>query len=181
MGLPEILINFKTQGTTAIERSARGIVALILKDDTKAFDTKIYRSIDEVDAGDWTEDNKDYIDKTFMGTPSQIIVERIATTDIDYSNGLVRLKSKKWNYLAVPGIQDGDVNIVSWIKTERNTNRKTYKAVLPNTVGDDEGIINFTTGDIKAGEKSYSASQYTGRIAGILAGLPFTRSSTYYS
>lgn len=182
MGLPEILINFKTQGTTAIERSARGIVALILKDDTKtSFDTKIYKSVDEIDAADWTADNKDYIEKTFMGTPSKIIVERIAVADADYLKGLARLKNKKWNYLAIPGIKDADtVNIVTWVKTERDTNKKTYKAVLPNTAADHEGIINFVTSEIKVWNKTYSASQYTGRIAGILAGLPFTRSATYY-
>jgi len=186
MGLPEITINFKTQGTTAIERSARGIVALILKDDTKNFDTKVYKSIDEIDAADWTADNKDYIEKTFMGTPSQVIVERIAVADTDYSNGLARLKNKKWNYLAIPGIQAVEVtNIISWIKTERDVNKKTYKAVLPNAVADHEGIINFATEGIEVpideeNVKTYSASQYTSRIAGILAGLPFTRSATYY-
>lgn len=181
MGLPEILINFKTQGATAVERSARGIVALILKDDTGTFDTKIYKSVEEINAADWTDDNKDYIEKTFMGTPSKVIVERIATADTDYSNGLARLKNKKWNYLAIPSIQDPQVSsIISWIKTERDTNRKTYKAVLPNAAADHEGIINFTTGDIKVNDKTYSASQYTGRIAGVLAGLPFTRSVTYY-
>lgn len=181
MGLPEILINFKTQGTTAIDRSARGIVALVLKDDTQTFDTKIYKSIDEVDSVDWSSDNKGYIEQAFMGTPSQIIIERIATTDSDYSNGLARLKNKNWNYLAIPGIPDSDVsNVVSWIKTERDTHKKTYKAVLSNTTADHEGIINFTTNDLKVGENTYSASDYTGRIAGILAGLPFTRSATYY-
>ena len=36
MGLPEIIIEFKTKGVTAIKRSARGIVAIVLKDDTEA-------------------------------------------------------------------------------------------------------------------------------------------------
>ena len=35
MGLPEIIIEFKTKGVTAIKRSARGIVAIVLKDDTE--------------------------------------------------------------------------------------------------------------------------------------------------
>ena len=34
-GLPQVLINFRTQGTTAIKRSARGIVAMILHDGSK--------------------------------------------------------------------------------------------------------------------------------------------------
>ncbi len=181
MGLPEILIELKKQGTSAIERSARGIVALVLKDDTKNFDTKIYKSLTEVATEDWTADNKDYIEKTFMGTPSMVIVERIATTDTDYTNGLDRLRNKKWNYLAIPGIEAGDVtNVISWIKTERDVNKKTYKVVLPDAVADHEGVINFTTNDIKVGEKTYSASKYTCRIAGILAGLSLTRSATYY-
>ncbi|SNT18731.1 Phage tail sheath protein [Anaerovirgula multivorans] len=181
MGLPEILIEFKTQGITAIQRSARGIVALILKDDTSSFDSIVYKSIDEIKPEDWTSDNKDYIEKTFMGTPSKIIVERIPTTAADYSEALARLKSKKWNYLAVPGVQNGDVtNLATWIKTERDVNKKTFKAVLPNITADHEGIINFATEGIQVGEKIYSASEYTCRIAGIMAGLPFTRSSTYY-
>lgn len=126
-----------------------------------------------------------------MGTPSQVIVERIATADTDYSNGLARLKNKNWNYLAIPGIQDAAVaNIVSWIKTERDTNKKTYKTVLPNAEADHEGVINFTAEGMKVNKgrdengnkiiKDYTASQYTCRIAGILAGLPFTNSATYY-
>ena len=35
MGLPEILIDFKTQAETAVIRSENGIVALILDDTTK--------------------------------------------------------------------------------------------------------------------------------------------------
>ncbi|MCT4605862.1 MAG: phage tail sheath protein [Marinisporobacter sp.] len=185
MGLPKISIEFKTKGTTAIKRSARGIVALILKDGTKDFDTMIYKAIDELKAEDWTSENKGYIEKTFMGIPSKIIVERI-NADEDYSEALKRLKSKKWNYLAIPGIEQKDVqNIVSWVKGQRDNNKKTFKAVLPNIVADHEGIINFATEGIQVRVDKdkvvpYSASQYTCRIAGILAGLPFTRSSTYY-
>ena len=36
MGLPEILINFTTSGLSAIERSERGIVCLILDEATPA-------------------------------------------------------------------------------------------------------------------------------------------------
>ena len=34
-GMPQIIINFRTKGTTAIKRSARGIVAMILHNETK--------------------------------------------------------------------------------------------------------------------------------------------------
>lgn len=182
MGLPEILIEFKTQGLTAIQRSSRGIVALVLKDDTNvSFDTRVYHSVDEIEETDWTAANYDYIQKTFLGVPSTIIVERLATSAVNYNDALTRLANKKWNYLSIPGIETADAAaIAAWIKNERDNNRKTFKAVLPNSVADHEGIINFGTDDLMVEDKTYDVAEYCCRIAGILAGLPFDRSSTYY-
>lgn len=183
MGLPEVIIEFQSRGTSAIQRSGRGVVALILKDSTKAdFDTKIYRSIDEVAEDDFTTKNLDYISKVFMGIPSRVIVERIAADAPNYNDALQRLKGKRFNYLAVPGIIPADVtNVATWVKSCRANDKKTFKAVLPNCTGDDEGIINFCTEDNYDGTTKYSASEYTARIAGILAGIPLTRSATYYA
>lgn len=181
MGLPELQMKFMQKAATAVSRSAKGIVALIIKDDTKPAGEVIYKGIDEVVTADWTAESKDYIDKVFMGTPSKVMIERIATTATDYNSALAVLKNRKFNYLAIPDIVQADVtNIATWVKTQRDTNHKTFKAVLPNCVADHEGIINFATEGIKVGETTYSASQYTARIVGILAGLPFTRSATYY-
>ena len=58
MGLPEILITFKTKGLTAIQRSERGIVAVILHDETEGGETlTVYNSITEVDFTKWSERN----------------------------------------------------------------------------------------------------------------------------
>ena len=181
MGLPEVIISFESKGTSAIKRSARGIVALILKDDTKPVGETIYTGIDQVIKEDWTADNYDYISKTFMGTPSKVIIERIATTATDYNSALAILKNKKFNYLAIPRIVQADAtNIATWIKSCRTNDKKTFKAVLSNIASDDEGIINYCTEDNDDGIKKYSASEYTCRIAGILAGLSLDRSSTNY-
>ena len=182
MGLPEINISFQSLAVSAVQRSQRGIVALILKDDTDiTFDTKEYRTITDIDPDDWTAENKDYIEKTFLGVPSKIIVERIAVAAVDYSAALTRLASKRWNYLAIPGIETADVaTIATWLKAARDNDKKTYKAVLPNNTADHEGIINFTTAGIVVGEDTYTANEYCARIAGILAGLSLERSATYY-
>ncbi len=155
---------------------------MILKDDTGSFDVKEYKGIDEILSADWTATNKDYIELAFMGTPSKVICIRIDTTAVDYSEALQLLGFMKFNYLAIPEIESADVtSIVTWIKGKRTNDKKTYKAVLPNaSTGDDEGIINFATADIAVGAKTYTTAEYTARIAGILAGLPFTRSATYF-
>ncbi|OMC81853.1 phage tail sheath protein [Viridibacillus sp. FSL H7-0596] len=181
MGLPEINIEFAGKAVTAVKRSELGIVTLILKDDIGTFDTVIYKSVEEVKTADWSPNNLDYIQRTFLGTPSKIIVERLATTALDYNDALKRLNNKRFNYLAIPQIEAKDTSIIfSWIKSKYDNGKKTFKAVLPNAVADHESIINFTTTGIKVGEKEYTTAEYTARIAGIIAGLPFTRSATYY-
>lgn len=182
MGLPTINITFSSLAVSAIQRSQRGIVALILKDSTDTtFSTKEYKAITDVKSSDWTATNLQYIKDAFLGNPSKIIVERLDTTVSDYAEALIRLGSKRWNWLAVPGIASGDVSdIATQVRTWR-TNGKRFKAVLPNHAADHEAIVNFTTGGIKVGGSVYSASEYTSRIAGILAGLPLTRSATYFA
>lgn len=179
MGLPKINITFSSLSVSAIQRSQRGIVALILKDDTDKKITSIeYHTAADIDAKDWTAVNLRYIQDTFLGVPSKVIVERMDTKGTNYNDALKRLGSKCWNYLAVPEVSDAS-GVVSQMKAWRK-NQKAYKAVLPHVVADDEGIINFTTNGIQVEKNTYTASQYTARIAGILAGLPLTRSATYY-
>lgn len=45
--------------------------------------------------------------------------------------------------------------MASWIKTQRNNNKKTFKAVVANTEADDKGVINFCTGNIKVPNPDY--------------------------
>lgn len=182
-GLPEINIIFKTKGVTAIERSARGIVACILKDDTvegEAFN--VYDSIIDVDFTHWTERNYDYLKLIYEGRPNRIIVIKQATDVADYSDSLRKLKDLKWNYITIPGIAKSDVMIIStWIKEQRDKEKKTFKAVLPTYKADHEGIINFTTDNIKTiDDKVFSNAEYCARITGMLAGLSLARSSTYF-
>lgn len=71
--------------------------------------------------------------------------------------------------------------MVNFIKEQRSTYHKSFKAILPNVAADNEGIINFATDNIKAGGKTYTTAEFSMRIAGILAGLPLNRSATYYT
>src|SRR5690625_1484323 len=143
MGLPQINIEFNSLAVSAIQRSERGIVALILVDDTKTFDSVEYKTITDVDSLDWTTQNKKYIEQAFMGAPNKVIVERVDDFE-EINNALNRLSFKVFNYLAVPEITGADATTVSsWIITQRDNNNKTYKAVLPNSVSDHEGVINF--------------------------------------
>lgn len=184
LGLPSISIIFSGKGVSAIERSARGIVACILKDDTGGGkEVTVYKKVDEIDFENWSQKNYSYLKLIFAGAPSGIIAIRQATGEEGYNASLRKLKDMKWNYVCIPELAPADTTtIAAWIKQYRNENQKTFKAVLAHCKGDHEGIINFTTEGITStitGEK-HSAAEYCARIAGILAGLPLSRSSTYF-
>lgn len=184
LGLPEINIVFKGKGVTAVERSARGIVACILKDDTAGGEPLVtYKSITDIDFTQYTETNYNFLKLIYEGNPTTVIVIRVATAEANYNAALKKLKDLKWNYLTVPGIEEANKLLVAaWIKEQREQKKKTFKAVLPKCVGDHEGIINLTTDNIKSTitSKTHTTAEYCARIAGALAGLPLTRSSTFY-
>ena len=183
LGLPNFSMVFRGKGVSAVERSARGIVALILQDSKEGGkELSIYKKVDEVDFENWTEENYGFIKLVFAGAPSSVIAVRISDT-ADITAALKKLKNLKWNYLSVPAVKEEDLTVVTaWIKQCRDDDKKTFKAVLANNKADHEGIINFTTENIHSTitGKQHTAAEYCARIAGVLAGLPLSRSSTYY-
>lgn len=111
-----------------------------------------------------------------------------------YKQAMEASETIRFDYLAVPGVEtDGKAqDVAAWVKSMRGNKKKKVKAVLPNTAADNEGVINFTTGQsIKAEtvtgkdgqkevkEKVYTAEQYCARIAGLIAGTPMDIACTY--
>ncbi len=196
-GLPEVIINFRTKATTAIKRSARGIVAMILHNNsTDEIKNYTIRDVSDIPEEVFTEGNIDLIKKCLLGTPLRILVytlplESVEEAENTQANVLKMLASIKWNWLCAPtATTQEQQDLASWIKTQRTIKRKTFKAVLADQAADHEGIVNFCTNDIKVQTDTdptgkpvytnYTALQYTARIAGILAGLALDRSATYF-
>lgn len=184
LGLPSFSMIFTGKAVSAVERSARGIVAVVLADDTEGGkELNIYKKVDEVDFEHWTVTNYGYLKLIFAGAPTTVIAVRRGN-DGTLEAALKKLKDLKWNYLTIPELPSSDTAIVSvWIKQYRDDERKTFKAVLANCAADHEGIINFTTENITSTitGATHSASEYCARIAGVLAGLSLARSSTYFA
>lgn len=196
-GLPQVIINFRTKATTAIKRSARGIVAMILHNESAdKIKNYVIRDVSDIPESGLTSENVDLIKKCLLGTPLRILVYTLPLTSVSdakntQANVLKMLASIKWNWLCAPtATTQEQQDLASWIKTQRTNKRKTFKAVLADQAADHEGIVNFCTNDIKvqtdtdssgkAVYTTYTALQYTARIAGILAGLALDRSATYF-
>ncbi|WP_418518831.1 phage tail sheath subtilisin-like domain-containing protein [Megasphaera sp.] len=196
-GMPQIIINFRTKGTTAIKRSARGIVAMILHNETKdEIHNYTIRDVSDIPDTGLTDENVDLIKKCLLGTPLRILVYTLPNTNVDgatkdQADVLKMLANIKWNWLCAPTATTQEQNdLASWIKTQRSNKHKIFKAVLSDQAADHEGIVNFCTNNIKVRTDTdslgnpvyttYTAVQYTARIAGILAGLALDRSATYF-
>lgn len=196
-GLPQVLIDFKTKGITAIKRSARGVVVLILKCESTDTSNKYKISdVSEIPEGVFDEASTDLIKKCLDGTPLRILVYTLPKASVQAPKNtqatlLKQLKHIRYNYIAAPtGTVQDQQDLASYIKAERNNSRKTVKAVVGGVAADFDGVINFCTEEIKvatgkntAGKttyKIYTPIEYTARIAGILAGLALDRSATYF-
>lgn len=185
LGLPQILITFKSKAATAITRGSRGVVALILKDSSAGAGVSVLEVNDSTEIPQTLDEaNRDYIGKSLIGgakPPKQVLAVTIPESDADYSAALNELETRRFDYLAIPGIEAGDTeNVATWVKNLRDNLNIKVKAVLPETAADHEGIVNFCTNNIGVGDKLYNASQYTARIAGLLAGTPLTVSATFW-
>lgn len=180
MGLPEINIKFVNKAGTLIKRGEKGIVALVLKDD-KSLGYHLLNNT--LDIPELSEANKEQVRLAFIGAEG--IVKNIklfvmANTETTLKTALDYFETEKFDYLAVPEVStEMSAEIVSWIKDMRESKKIKVKAVLPESASDYEGIINFVTNGIKTKEKTFSAKDYCARIAGVLASMPLTISSTY--
>lgn len=177
--MPQIQIAFKSQGLTAIQRSERGKVVLMLKDaQIKKLTT--FRSLAEVESVGYAQKSVEYLKLAFLGNPNKVVA--IAVTDETLGDVLKKLENIQFDYLAMPeATAPQNETISSWIKAQRKDPfNKIYKFVAFNHAADHEGVINFASDKIMVGEKSWKGQEYTARIAGILAGLSLQQSATFY-
>lgn len=189
MGIPKIAIEFLKKSSTIINRSGRGMVALLLMDDTQDQEMTPYMGIDEVSPESWTQKNYEYIQMTFKAEPNKVLCVRAKTKEdgsINVKDTLERVRYIDFDYLASPYLQSSDGETVkAFIKKIRAEGKKA-KAVLPEYEADCEAIINYSNPFVTAvwnkdsDPVTYTAQEYCCRIAGVLASIPLTQSSTYY-
>ncbi|MCM1192714.1 MAG: phage tail sheath protein [Acetatifactor muris] len=189
MGLPEILISFQQKASSAVQRSTRGMAAILLDDDTAEQFLTPYRREKELKKEDWKEDSLKMLKLAFKGAPQKVLAVRMLKKDgnADLEGTLREILPVNIDYLAYPGYVPGQMAAIKEFLKEAHAKGKKIKAVLPSCGADCEHIINFATPGVTAKWEDleevleYDCAQYACRIAGILAGLPLTQSSTYYA
>ena len=199
--MPTVVVKFIEAGIEAIQRSQRGIVALILEDTKQVIDklaTKtnghevlpnpfLVYTVDDIPE-ELSDKNKDYILKALKGynkPPLKIVVYMMQQggdkTGADrFQEPLKAMLTERFDYLAIPTIENAQLEYVAtWVKTARENKFKKIKVVLPGSNADYEGVINFGNTKVFTADREYKPAEYTARIAGLVAGTNMTQSATY--
>lgn len=182
MGLPEINISFTQKAVSAIERSARGIAAIIVKDDTdSSFSTVTYDMVTDVETEKFTEENVTMIKRAFLGGPSKVMVVRVGAEGT-MADATKILDTIQYNYVCSTASADQQ-ELATYIKAKNEKSKqKKYMAVVAGaTTTDSMYLINCTNETVteKGAQEATPMVEYLPRIVGMLAGLPLTRSSTF--
>lgn len=180
MGLPELTFSLKKAADNVATRVSAGIVAMILRDANSNGLHTINRESDiPTNLG---VANIAAIKRTMVGyiTKPDVVYVSVIGADADIETGFQALAAHSYDYLVGPvDISAGDASALAELVKTQRVKRYVGKAVLPSVAADDEGVINFVATGIKAGDTTFTAAQYAGRIAGILAGTPAECSATY--
>lgn len=113
---PNINIEFKTLATTAIQRSERGIVCLILKDTKKTVKWNTLKTIADLKEKEWDAKNTKYI-KLAMHYGAKKVLIRVLQTGENIDDVLGEFKERKMHWLAYPGAEQADdQKLVTWTK-----------------------------------------------------------------
>lgn len=183
MGAPSINIAFYEKAQETVARGERGIIAMVLKDATAVAGTYTVVLPTDIPSG-LSAANQAMIKNAMLGydtVPKKILLYvSDAVVASLYTDALAWLATQKWDWLVIPTVATDEKisDVATWIKNQRDEMKLTYKAVLPNSPSDHEGIVNVTDG-YKVGSTTYTAEQACARVAGIICGTSNSRSCTY--
>lgn len=181
--LPNIDIIFTQKAVTAVQRSERGVLAIVVKDSkqTQGVTRFTYKRLSDIKEDDFSETNLTDIKRAFDVAVNKVYVFRCAGAT-EPSDAVREIEKVKFNYICT-----NDTNYQQELATytkQFNADSQGHKivCVVANvTTADSKYIVNLkgTGGTLKSGD-TVTANSYVIRIASTLCNLPLNRSLTYY-
>ena len=185
--MPTLTVAFKQRASTAVARSQKGTVALIIRDAVAAAKDLQYTltSTAQIPATLGVA-NQASIRRVFSGNtnpPKKVLVYVMDAADVIAADSAVLtwLATQKFDYLAGPDdITAAEAGVIkTWLLNQRSDYHAICKAVLPDLTADSEAIVDFVGSGILVDGTTFDAAGYCGRIAGLIAGTPMRQSITY--
>lgn len=181
--LPNIDIVFRQLAVTAVQRSERGVLCVVMYDEKQETGIKkfIYKRGADVVKTDYSEANYTALMRAFDVAVNKVYVLR-CKAETEFTDIVKELDKIKFNYVCtnVKALQQQLANQV--VQYNRDSQGHKCVAVVENiTQADSKYVIQLkgTGGTLKEGG-TVNAEDYVIRIASTLCNLPMNRSLTYY-
>lgn len=180
---PNIDIVFKQLAVTAILRSERGILAVLVQDDkqTEGVTRFTYKRGTDVSDKDYSDANYKAIKRAFDVAVNKVHVFRYAST-VELADVLKEVEKVRINYICT-NVKANQQDLANYVRQYNNDNQghKIVCVVSNIETADSKYIINLKgTGGTLKDDTAVTAEDYVIRIASTLANLPMNRSLTYY-
>ena len=183
MGLPTITVEFKTLAATAVERSARGILAVLIQDGTEnvSWTYKQYATAAELaaDKATFTEVNYAILSRAFAAGPQGVLVVRVeASGTLDQATAILDKLAYHWVCTPVADFQSG---LAAHVKTVNASARiRKVKALVTGVTGaNDSHVVNAANASVTLNDTVVPMAEYLPRLGGLLAACPLDGSVTY--
>lgn len=181
--LPNIDIIFTQKAVTAVQRSERGVLCVIMKDAQQTTGIKkfIYKRGADVEKTDYTTTNYDALMRAFDVAVNKVYVLRCAEAT-EFTDIVKELDKIKFNYVCTNVKTDQQTLANQVVQYNKDNQGHKCVAVVANiTQGDSKYVIKLKgdSGKLKSGTE-VKAEDYVIRIASTLCNLPMNRSLTYY-
>lgn len=183
LDLPNIDIIFTQKAVTAVQRSERGVLCVIVKDAKQetGINKFVYRRLADIKEADYDAANLAALKRAFDVAVNKVYVLR-CNNDAVLADIVKELDKIKFNYVCtnVKALQQELANQVVQYNKD-NQGHKCVVVVSEATQADSKYVINLkgTGGTLKDGT-TVKAEDYLIRIASTLCNLPMNRTLTYY-
>lgn len=183
LDLPNIDIVFTQKAVTAVQRSERGVLCVIVKDKQQSEGIKkfVYKRLADITTTDYETSNYTALKRAFDVAVNKVYVLR-CNEAATLQEIVKELDKVKFNYVCtnVKALQQDLANQIKQYNAD-NQGHKCVCVASELTTADSKYIINVkgTGGTLKTGDE-VKAEDYIIRIASTLCNLPMNRSLTYY-
>ncbi len=182
---PNIEINFKQRAFSFIQRSARGNVILVIKDDTSlTFTQKVYKTITEleVDKDLYTSENLQYIKDAMLGGPFKITVIRVAVADT-FASALILAEPLNTGWISFVGGLPADYDSLAVWTKQMAAKKKTFMSLVfkPTNAPDSTNVHEFMNSKVVFNDdrKEVAGDGFIPTFLGYLAAANVEHGTTY--
>lgn len=174
---PTFEVLFTTLAKVAIQKGERGILCIILEDNTRENKWETLNTVGDVTTELFSEDNVKLVTTAYeVFTPSKVLIRRFSEGE-EIGTVVKEIEKKKISQLAFPtATAEQDNTLAVWAKGSDNKRNVVYVSAQAD-LSDSCKVVELNNKVVKHKLiENYTPQMFTVMVAGAIAGCPLNRS-----